>query len=254
MRKLEHIGIAMVFIIVLTSCAEFKLKMYSDINLEVDYKYCKYPNKKTMERLLAEIWDSGFINRNKINEEEIKNNKYGIFKKTNAEAYFDVDRACYVKTKGKRDKILLNKRLFPHFEAVEGRDIIRTGLDKRIKATLVHELFHDFWHNLLNSQERDCFSIKAKEFYEEIKMATTSEDKLKFLRDIGYVEPIEDNFTYYQELDLLRIEYPKQKFFGTELYAILAERTFSGKMIIPQLLREFYKGIISETSLNKNCL
>ena len=254
MRKLAHIGLAMVFTIALTSCTGFKLKMYSDINLEADYKYCRNPNKKTIERLLAEIWNTGFINRSKIVEEEIKNNKYGIFKKTNAEAYFDVDRACYAKTKGQRDKILLNKRLFPHFEAVKGREIIRTGLDKRIKATLVHELFHDFWHNLLNSGERDWFSIKVKEFYEEIEMATTSEDKLRFLRDIGYVEPTEDNFTYCQELDLLKVEYPEQKFFGTELYAILAERAFSGKMIIPQQLRKFYKGIISETYLNKNCI
>jgi len=227
--------------------------MYSEVNLEVDYKYCEYPSKKTMERLLAEIWDSGFLNRNRINEEEIINNNYGIFKKSCAEAHFAEGRACYIREKDQRDKILLNKILFPHYERVEGNEIIYIRLDKRIKATLVHELFHDFWHNLLNPRERDWFSIKAKKFYEEIKIATTGEDKLRFLRDIGYVEPTEDNFPCYEELDLLKDKYPERKFFGTELYAILAERAFSGKMIIPKQLREFYKGIISETYLNKDC-
>lgn len=243
----------MVLIISLTSCAGLKLKMYSDLDLEVDHKYSEFPSKKTMERLLAEIWDSGFLNRKKINKEEIINNNYGIFKKSCPEAHFCAGRACYIREKNKRDKILLNKNLFPHFKRAKNNKIIYTTLDKRIKATLVHELFHDFWYNLLNRRQRNRFSIRAKKFYEEIKIATTGEDRLKFLRDIGYVESTEDNFLYYEELDLLKDKYPERKFFGTELYAILAERAFSGKTIIPKQLRKFYKGIISETYLNKDC-
>jgi hypothetical protein len=253
-RESRHIGIAIVLIIVLTGCAGFRLELYSGLKLEKESNYSKSPKRKTIERLLGEIWDSGFLDRNERIKEEIVNNNYGIFKKLSEKANFADSRACYIKEEDQQDKILLNRKLFPHLAIVPGEDVFLRKLDKRIRATLVHELFHDFWHNVLSPRERYWFSRKARKFYGEMEMTTTVTVKLKFLSNIGYLEPIEDHFKSYEELGLLKDRYPDQKFFGTELYAILAERAFSGKIVIPEDLREFYKGLISETYLNKNCI
>jgi len=253
-RKLRLIGITIVVIIALSSCSRFRLELYSDVKIEAESKYSKSPKKKTIERLLTEIWDSGFLNRNEMNREEIINNSYGIFKKSIAEANFAEGRACYLRGQGHKDRILLNRELFPHLAIIPGEDVFLKKLDKRIKGTLIHELFHDFWYNLLSPYDRYWFGKGAKKFYEEMKTASTTEDKLKFLSNIGYSLPRENNFKSYQELSLLKKNYPDQKFFGTELYSILAERTFSGKIIIPKQLRKFYKSIISRAVLDKSYL
>ena len=254
MRESRLIGIAIALVFVLTGCAGFRLELYSDLKLETEYKHGKYPKRKTIERLLGEIWDSGFLDRNERIKEEIVNNNYGIFKKLSERANFAAGRACFIREKDQQDKILLNRRLFPHLAIIPGKDAFLTEMDKRIKATLVHELFHDFWHNILNPKERYWFSRKARKFYGEMEMTTKVTVKLKFLSNIGYLEPTEDHFKSYEELGIFKDRYPDQKFFGTELYAILAERAFSGKIIIPEDLRKFYKDLISETHLNKNCL
>jgi hypothetical protein len=253
-RELRHIGIAIAMIILLSSCAGFRLELYSDLKLEPESKYSKFPKRKTIERLLAEIWDSGFLDRNERVKEEIVNNEYGIFKRLSDRANFSAGRACYIREKDQQDQILLNRKLFPHIEIVPGEDAFLTGLDKRIRATLVHELFHDFWYNVLSPRERYWFSQKVRKFYGEMEMATTVTAKLKFLSNIGYFEPTEDHFKAYEDLGLLKEKYVEPKFFGTELYAILAERAFSGKIIIPEDLRQFYKGLISEEALHKNCI
>jgi len=253
-RELRHIGIALGMIIVLSNCAGFRLELYSGLKLKAESNYSKSPKKETIKRLLAEVWDSGFLEKNERVKEEIVNNNYGIFKKLSDRANFAAGRACFIREKDHQDQILLNRKLFPHLEIVPGEDVFLTELDKRIRATLIHELFHDFWYNVLSPRERYWFSQKARKFYGEMEMSTTVTVKLKFLSNIGYFEPTEDHFKAYEELDFLKGKYPDQKFFGTELYAILAERAFSGKIIIPEDLREFYKGLISETYLNKNCI
>ena len=62
------------------------------------------------------------------------------------------------------------------------------------------------------------------------------------------------NFLPFAELLAVKKNYTNDKFFGTELYSIIADRTFSGKMIIPKQLRKFYNGIISNTVLQKGYL
>ncbi|NIM91170.1 MAG: hypothetical protein GTO17_09505 [Candidatus Aminicenantes bacterium] len=254
MRELRQIVIAVALIIVLTGCARFRFELYSDIKLEAESNYGKFPKRKTVERLLAEIWDSDFLDRNEGVKEEILNNDYGIFNRLSDRANFAAGRACFIREKDQQDQILLNRKLFPHMTIVPGEDVFLTGLDKRIRATLVHELFHDFWHNVLNPKEKYWFSQKARKFYGEMEMATTVKAQLKFLSNIGYFEPTGDHFRAFEDLGFLKEKYVDPKFFGTELYAILAERAFSGKIIIPEDLRQFYKGLISETYLNKNCL
>lgn len=254
MRELRQIVVATVSILVLASCAGFKLELYSDFQLEAESNCGKFQRRKTIGTLLAEIWDSGFLDRTEMLKEEIVNNDYGVFNRFSDEANFASGRACFIRQKGHPDQILLNRKLFPHLAMFADEDVFLTELDRGIKATLVHELFHDFWYKLLSPLQKYRFSQKVRKFYGEMEMSTTATVKLKFLSNIGYFEPAEDDFKAYKELVLLKEEYPDKKFFGTELYAILAERAFSGRIIIPEDLREFYKGLISKTYLNKNCI
>jgi hypothetical protein len=64
---------------------------------------------------------------------------------------------------------MLNTRLFahlkpkpkqPHMDKVRIRKI-----DRRILATIVHELFHDFWHNVLDGRKRYLFAGEAEIFF-----------------------------------------------------------------------------------------
>lgn len=247
MRKLKFTLIVIVLVISFTGCLRFRTEMYSDLKINVNYSRYRYP----IERLLAEIWNSGFFVMNEDNKDEIFNNDYGTFKKTGKKAFFSRGRACFIKEKGYIDRILLNKNLFPHIEIVHNKGIIYKRIDKKIKATLIHELFHDFWYNTLDHQERYLFTKEAKKFYEEMMTATTIEDKLRFLEKAGIFEPTEDHLASYDILMILKMGYSDKKFFGTEMYSYLAEMAFSGEIIIPIQLRTFYKGIISERVLNK---
>jgi hypothetical protein len=191
------------------------------------------------------------LNKNKLNREEILNNQYGILGQDSAASSLRSRRACYIKGGGREDKVLLSANLFVHFEMNSpGKRRFRPK-DKRIDATFIHELFHDFWYNTLDDKKRLLFSIESEIFYTEMCLAQTTKDKLKFLRSIGFNKPTKNNFKPYEELKDIRMHYSDQKFFGTELYAIIADRLFSGKMVIPKQLRKFYKGIISEAALNE---
>jgi hypothetical protein len=225
--------------------------VYPDIGLKSEFKQTSFANKDGVGSLLYEVWDSGFLNNNELNREEILNNQYGIFSKDSALSSLTSGRACYINKDDGGDTVLLSTKLFVHFEwNSPGKRRFRHK-DKRIDATFIHELFHDFWHNTLDDKKRLLFSIESEIFYTEMCLAQTTKDKLKFLRCIGFNKPTKDNFKPYEELKDIRMHYSDQKFFGTELYAIIADRLFSGKMIIPRQLRKFYKGIISEAALNK---
>jgi hypothetical protein len=147
--------------------------------------------------------------------------------------------------------VLLNRKLFPHLERAISGNAKAIGRDKKIIATLIHELFHDFWYNTLDFQKRFMFSAEAEIFFREIEMIQTKQDILDFLEDIGYDAPKESHFEPFQELQVVKKNYTDEKFFGTELYAIIADRAYSGKIIIPKPFRKFYNGIISEIFLEK---
>ena len=254
MRISRLIHSASLLAIALSCCCGFKLKVdevYTGISHRSESKRTSLANEDGVRSLVSEVWDSGFLNKNELNREEILNNQYGIFSKDSELFSPTADRACYIRKKGGEDKVMLNKKLFSHFERHSpGKNKFRRK-DERIDATLVHELFHDFWHNILDDKKRLLFSIESEIFYREMSLAQTSKDKLKFLRSIGFDKPTKDNFKPYGELKDIRLNYSDKTFFGTELYAIMADRLFSGKMIVPKQLRKFYKGIISEAALNK---
>ncbi len=254
MRISRLIQSALLLVLALACCSGFKLKVnevHPDTSPRPGFKQTSLATEDGVRSLVSDVWNSGFLNKNKLNREEILNNQYGIFNSDNDLLSLTEDRARYIRKRGHEDKVMLNRKLFSHFERNSPRRHKFRQKDKRIDATLIHELFHDFWHNTLDDKRRLLFSIESEIFYREMSLAKTTKDKQKFLKSIGFNEPSKGDFKPYEELKDIRMNYPDHVFFGTELYAIFADRVFSGKMIIPIQLRKFYKGIISEAALNR---
>jgi hypothetical protein len=238
-------------ILALTSCQSFDLEIYPDVNIHSLPGYNSSVSQSSVESLLAEIWYSNFLNRNELNEDEILNNSYGIFGEGSELARHTNGRACFIIEEGYSDMVLLNRKLFPHLTR-DTRGVAKAmGRDRKIIATLIHELFHDFWYNTLDFQKRFMFSAEAEIFFRQIEMIQTQQDKLEFLKDIGYHAPEEGDFEPFAEIQIVKKNYTDEKFFGTELYSIIADKAFSGKIIIPKPFRKFYNGIISDIFLEK---
>ncbi len=241
----------------ISSCSrilKIEPEIFSNIELKSNIHYNGIANKKTLEGLLAELWNSGFFQNSEPIREEIFNNNYGLFSKgsLSSPSSLKKGRAYYLKIKGQKDKVMLNKKLFSHYVPSFGGKLKLKPLNKKIKATIIHELFHDFWYNILDKRERFMFSIESEIFCLEAFMAKTNEDKIAYLRNIGMNNPCLEDFKPYEELKAQKEYYADQKFFGTELYSILAYKAFSGKMTIPKQLRRFYYGIVSESFLNRD--
>jgi len=257
MRNLASFKACLVLLLALSSCSRIlriEPEIYSNIELRPTIQYEGTADKKTIEGLLAELWNSGFLQKSELIKEEIFNNEYGIFHK--ADKFSTRSRkkghAYYIKVKGQKEKLMLNRKLFSHYEpSFKGRFIF-IPLNKKVKATLIHELFHDFWYNLLDKRTRFLFSIDAEIFCLESLLAKTEEDKTAFLNHMGLVKSDLEDFKPIETLKDQKKYYSDQKFFGTELYSILAERAFSGRMAIPKPLRKFYYGLLSESALNKD--
>jgi hypothetical protein len=241
----------LIAILAFTSCQSFDLEVYPDVTIHSRPGYESSVSKSSVESLLAEIWYSDFLNRNELNEDEILNNSYGIFGESSEFAQHTNGRACFIIEEGYTDMVLLNRKLFPHLKRNINGAATAIGRDRKIVATLIHELFHDFWYNTLDFQKRFMFSAEAEIFFREIEMLQTKQDILDFLKEIGYHAPRECDFKPFREIQIVKKNYTDEKFFGTELYSIIADRAFSGMIIIPKPFRKFYNGIISETFLDK---
>ncbi len=257
MRNSKLLKAYLLLVVTLTSCSRvlrIESEIYPNIELKSDfqYRYRRTADKITIESLLAQVWTSGFLRKNELIEKEILNNNYGVFRGDSESSSLENRRARYIKVKGQKDKVMLSTGLFSHFVRSSNRMIVHRTPDIRIKATLIHELFHDFWHNILDERKKFLFSIEAEIFFLEAMMAEKKQDKMMFLRNAGLNEPSKDDFKPYDELQDLKVNYEDHKFFGSELYSIIADRTFSGKMIIPKQLKKFYYGILSESALKKN--
>ncbi len=259
MRNSKLLKAYLLLVVTLTSYSRvlrIESEIYSNVEFKSDfqYRYRHTGDKITIESLLAEVWTSEFLRKNELLEKEILNNNYGVFRGGNKSSSFEKHRAHYMKIQGQKDKVMLNTRLFIHFAFSSNRMKVHRTLDRRVEATLIHELFHDFWHNILDERKKLLFSIETEIFFLEAMMAEKKQDKVMFLRNAGLNEPSKDDFKPYDELQDLKVNYTDQKFFGTELYSIIADRAFSGKIIIPKQLRKFYYGILSESALNKNTI
>ncbi|MFC2166299.1 hypothetical protein ACFLT2_15045 [Acidobacteriota bacterium] len=251
MKDTKLLAVTLLILSTLVSCKSFQMEVYQSVRIDSDRGYRSAANQATLEDLLTEIWDTGFFSNNLLSREEILNNRYGIFGSGSSVARVTQGRACYIKDHCHSDMIMLSRKLFPYLEIDANGSFSTHTRDPKIKATLVHELFHDFWHNTLNLQKRFLFASETEILFRELLMVKTREDKLQFLQRAGFTNPRVKDFEPFAELLIVKKNYTTEKFFGTELYSIIADRTFSGKIIIPKQLRKFYSGIISDSILNK---
>jgi len=243
---------AVIALLPLTGCRSFQLVVYPDLNMKSRPGSYSSPSRDALEDLLGDVWATGFFNDNQLSREEILNNRYGIFSEGSSVSRFTSGRACYIKEDANTDMVMLNRKLFAHMHKDDGGRVFVREKDKHIMATLVHELFHDFWHNTIDRQKRILFATETEILFADIMMAKTKEEKIRFLKKIGYTNPEEADFKPFAVLLNVKKYYPNSKFFGTELYAIMADRTFSRKIIIPKQLRKFYSGIIADDILERH--
>jgi hypothetical protein len=229
-----------------------QFEVYPEIQLRQDPVFRTQACQDTIEVLLTELWGTDFFHwQNPLLLEEILDNDYGIFECDAYAGRMSRFRAFYKREK-KQDRIMLNKRLFRHIEASPGWGFKLTDMDRRIKSTLVHELLHDFWFNILEDGSKAGFAANARLFFTEIREARTRDQKIAFLKKAGYAAPCPSDFTPFAELLGLEGRYEERELFGTELYSILADRAFSGHVIIPRQLREYYDGILSRQALERD--
>ncbi|MFB0565784.1 MAG: hypothetical protein ACETWK_08920 [Candidatus Aminicenantaceae bacterium] len=252
MRNSKLLIAVLLLVVAITSCIRLKrieLEVKPDTELN---SYSHYRNGTVKEKMITEIWTSGFFEINDINQEEIINNIYGIFGNSYGLSSGPIRQACYIYLENHKDRVMLNTNLFSHSKINNESEVKLKPSDERIKASLVHELFHDFWYNILDKRKRILFSKEAEILFIESIMAQTKSEKLHFLHNIGLNKTLEDDFKLFEGLKKLKEHYPDQKFFGTELYSIIADKTFSRMMIIPRQLRKYYYGIISDNVLNNS--
>lgn len=198
---------------------------------------------------MYEIWDSGFIRKNGITKKEILNNAYGIFRQAPIVLSEPEGRAYYQKREGKKDLLMLNARLFGHLEPEPKQphmDKVRIKkLDKEILGTIVHELFHDFWHNALDGRKRYLFAGEAEIFFIQLIVARSERQKQADPRSSG--DGLDRNMheeTFEILLEILDI-YSLDKV-SKELYSVLAGRAFSGKSTIPGPFKKYYSALVSD--------
>jgi ankyrin repeat protein len=229
-------------------------KVYSDVKLHPTSRKGSFASRQTIEGLLYEIWTSGFIRKNDLTKQEILNNAYGVFRKAPKTLSEPDGRAYYQKRKAKKDLLMLNASLFGHLEPVPKQphmDKVRVKkLDEGIRATLVHELFHDFWHNILDERKRFLFTDAAEIFFIELMLAKTESQKQQVLDNIGTGHLAASDFESFEVLLEIQDIYSPEKV-GTELFSILAGRAYSGESMIPKQFRKYYAALVSDEGLNQ---
>lgn len=253
MRYSMPAKIFFLLLLALCSCQKANQRLYSDIELSPTHRRGSFASKQTIEGLLYEIWNSGFIRKNDLTKREILNNVYGVFRKAPKTLLDQEGRAYYHNREGKKDLLMMNAGLFGHLEPAPKQPHIKKvrikRLDKGIRATLVHELFHDFWHNILDSRKRYLFTNEVEIFFVELMLVKTEQEKLQFLDESGLETQDAADFESFAVLLEIHDIYIPEKF-GTELYAILASRAYTGESIIPKKLGKYYSVLISDKVLD----
>ena len=184
----------------ISGCKSFQMEVYQSIRIDSEHGYRSAANQATLEDLLSEIWSTGFFNDNLLSKEEILNNRYGIFGSGSSVAKVTKGRACFIRDQGYSDMIMLNRNLFPHVRIDARGQYAANMRDPKIKVTLVHELFHDFWFNTLDIQKRFLFASETEVLFRDLLMVKTKDEKLQFLRRVGFTHPKEKDFLPFIEL------------------------------------------------------
>jgi hypothetical protein len=252
-KRIRPVWAAAALVLVCAHCSRgthVQFEIYPEVQLRQEpYSFRTQACRDTIEVLLTEVWGSDFFNwENPLLLEEILDNNYGIFEcETHSEEMAQY-RAFYKKEKT-QDRIMLNKRLFRHFAASRGCGFRLRDMDRRIKSTLVHELMHDFWFNVLDDRLKEGFVEEAQVFLAEVSRAGSRSERIAFLKEAGYQNPAPSDFLPFAELEGLRDRYSAKELHGTELYSILADRAFSGHILIPRRFHAYYRDILSEGAL-----
>ena len=245
--------IIFLFLLSLSFCQKADYKLFSDVKLHPTSRKGSFASKQTIEGLLYEIWDSGFIRKNNLTQQEILNNAYGVFRKAPKTLSEPEGRAYYHQRDGQKDLLMLNASLFGHLEPapkpphMDKVNIKR--LDRRIRATLVHELFHDFWHNILDERKRYLFTSEGEIFFIELMLSKTELEKQQLLSEIGIGQNEAFDFESFEVLLEIKAIYNLEKL-GTELFSTMAGRAYSGKTIIPKHFKKYYSFLLSDEVLN----
>jgi ankyrin repeat protein len=149
---------------------------------------------------------------------------------------------------------MLNANLFGHLEPAPKlphmKKVRVKKLDKGIRPTLVHELFHDFWYDVLDQRKRFLFSVEAEIFFMELLLAKTELEKKQFLWELGINPQGNIDFESYEVLREIQDIYRMEKL-GTEIFAILAGRAYSGKTVIPKPFQKYYSMLLSDEVLDR---
>jgi ankyrin repeat protein len=246
-------SVAIIFLVLSSSyCQRTGYKLYPDVQLQPTSRKASFASKQTIEGLLYEIWESGFIRKNVLTKREILNNAYGIFQKAPKTMSDPEGRAFYQPRDGEKDLLMLNAKLFAHVEPApkppHPDKVSIKRLDRRIRATLVHELFHDFWHNILDERKRFLFAREVEIFFIELKLAKTEQQKRHLLDKMGIGQLENLDFESFEVLLEIQDIYSRDKL-GTELYSTLAGRAYAGRTIIPEQFQKYYSFVVSDEFL-----
>ncbi len=208
------------------------------------------PNKQTLGLIIKNVFNSGFLKQTNEVKKEILNNSYGIFK--HETQLCDDGLACFIHNSYSVNYKAVDTILFDEENFCEkNEDLAKIVF---LNETLTHELFHDFWYNLLTDEERQMFKIDAKHFYYDIISSWSTSDELKILKRIGVKNPLPMHFKPYLKLALSKAYYSDEKFFGTEMFARLAAGTYALDIIMPKQFRKYYNKLIKSKALNRDSM
>jgi len=254
MGGLAKIVSSLVLSVSLASCLPPVLAIYDDLkpikpNITDDYSDLQ-PSKKAIEVYLYRINESKFLKDKEEIKREIADNQYGILKKERNTSNGEISGFYRLLP----EQVFLSEDLFVQVE----KEISATYYYPPVRnplPILIHELFHDFWfNNLISDEYKENFSIEVKTLYNQIIKSKSLEQKINFLKEVGYLDPKETNFEAFEKLTKRREGYTDEDFFSNELYSIIAELTLAEKIIIPKQLRKYYEPLVSDKWLNKSKL
>jgi len=156
---------------------EEKIKNIEGIDV-IEPAYTKRKiTEKTIDLVLSKLW-SGFLKNNPEIKAEIEDNKYavGVIDEKYTGKYgkelimFNTEHFSDVKVQNFRqmDEDIHKKRIGQH----------DCPLECRLGEVVVHELFHDFWHQLLMEQDRKDFEKAIYKSYTQLEGMITKIEKL----------------------------------------------------------------------------
>lgn len=203
-----------------------------------------------LEGLIAEIRDSGFLKDTDEIAQEIDNNHYGFFATLEPGCGSLVSGGTHLaclhhdRSGNQPDKLMVSTDLFARY--TKGRFV--STPEREIQGTILHELFHDFWNNLLSAEEKEQFSMAALDFSTNMLACKDRGEMRTYMVQYGL-----------QRRDLRHVETMLEPsgFYGTsyndrEMFSMIAEQSYVNGMTIPTNMRDVYSRFIQERVLNCN--